>query len=133
MSKYGELERRRYQSITFREVTSGNNTDTIIQPTDPFFSENYPNKEYMNDKLFQSLISLSEIRYLEEDIILVNSERTLWLHDSSDPEASRKPDFLRVHKAFFKPAVNPHGTNITLNYGGVRSAFVNQVLFIYEA
>jgi hypothetical protein len=130
MSSFGSSEIIRYQKLSFSNIT--NTENVIIQSFDPFFAEIYSDEEAMNDKLFKTLLSLTEINDLEDGIIVINSERTLWLYDPDDHEGKRKPDFLRVHKAFFKSAKDPHGSDRSLNYGGVKNSFVDQVLFIYE-
>lgn len=130
MSTFGELEERSYSKRDFTTVSGPE--DPVMKTTDSFFDTEYQNEEAMNDMLFSKLISLTEVQDLEDDIIVINSERTLWLTDSDESEAKRKPDFLRVHKAFFKSAGGSHGSDQSLNYGGVLPFFVNQVLFIYE-
>jgi len=94
----------------------------------------YKNEEEFNEGIYECFYGFSELTDEENDIIIVNSERTLWLSDGINndiDEDRRKPDFFRIHKAFFKPAVHPHG--MCKYYGGLLDTiFIEQVLFIYE-
>lgn len=129
MSTFGAEEKIRYCDKAYVVVTDGTE---IVRCSDPFFANTFSNKEEMNDHLFPVFVLLSSVEDARDGIIVVNSERTLWLFDPNDSDGKRKPDFVRIHKAFFKLAANPHGSHTTLHYGGVLPEFVDQVLFFYD-
>lgn len=75
MSTFGSQERQKYATATFAVVS--NPKDAIIPATDAFFAKTYVNEEAMNDDFFETLVSLTASKDLEDGIIVVNSERTL--------------------------------------------------------
>lgn len=82
-------------------------------------------EEVMNAAIWPVLAAGGEV--LEDDILVINTERYTWLPCTDEEANDLKPDFAVVHRAFFQPV--PDAGERT---GRVHEWFVDQVLAVDE-